>query len=419
MKGLLKLGLVMAALIAIGVSAYRPALDYWKRRHAPQWRTMETDRGDILSVVNSTGKVQPVLSVHVGSFVSGPIDELYVDFNDEVQEGQILAEIETRIYDAAVDRDKATLATRRAEVQRVEALLQQAINDEQRSQRLRERNENYISDTEMDQYKFNRMSLEAQLVVAEASVDQAMANLRNSEANLSYTKITSPVSGIIIDRKIDPGQTLAAQFQTPELFVVAPNIREKIHIFASIDEADIGLIRQAQQRQRAVKFTVDAYPDELFEGQVEQIRLSSTQTQNVVTYPVVVAAPNSDLKLLPGMTASMSFEIDEQKDVLRIPNAALRFYPESKYVREEDRKVLEGAQREPSEDDSERLISAKDKADANRNRNRRHVWIQEGEFLRAVEVMTGISDYKFTEVVSGSLKSGQKLVVGIEPKKGK
>ena len=223
---------------------------------------------------------------------------------------------------------------------------------------------------------------------------------------------------MIIDRKIDPGQTLAAQFQTPELFVVAPDMREKMHIYASVDEADIGLIRSAQEKGRPVHFTVDAYRDDLFEGQIEEIRFSSTELQNVVTYPVVVAAPNPELKLLPGMTASISFRVDESEDVIRIPNAALRFYPDIKHVREQDRKLLEGKdwERESEEDDD--AMSAMEKAAVRKERNRRHVWIVEGDFLKAVEVETGLSDSKYSELVSGDLTEGQKLVTGIEPKKG-
>jgi HlyD family secretion protein len=244
-------------------------------------------------------------------------------------------------------------------------------------------------------------------------VEQAQANLDNSNANLEYTHIRSPVNGIVIDRKIDPGQTLAAQFQTPELFIVAPDMRKEMHVFASVDEADIGLIRDAQDSGQPVRFTVDAYPDDLFEGRIYQIRKSSTTTQNVVTYPVVVS-----LKLLPGMTASISFQVAQKSDVLRIPNAALRFYPQREQVRPEDRKLLEGTAPEPQSDDeqTEMNLSSQQKAELRRNRNRRHVWVQEGEFLKAIEVITGLSDNKDTELVSGNLVEGQKLITGIQPR---
>jgi HlyD family secretion protein len=270
--------------------------------------------------------------------------------------------------------------------------------------------------------------LEAQVKVckaaveqAEAAVKQAEATLDHSRTQLDYTNIKSPVDGIVINRKIDPGQTLASQFQTPELFIVAPDMRKKMHIHAAVDEADIGLIREAQKRRKKVVFTVDAYLDDLFEGEIEEVRYSSTTTQNVVTYPVIVAATNPDLKLLPGMTASISFQVDERKDVVKIPNAALRFYPNLEHVRLADRKLLEGsdapgATGETEESDQpEQTLSAEERAELRRRRSRRHVWMVEGEFLKAVEVVTGISDSQYTEMISGDLKKGQKLVTGIQP----
>ena len=285
---------------------------------------------------------------------------------------------------------------------------------------LREENEDYISDTELDQYKFSQASLEASVSVAEASVTRSDASLARSRQNLGYTKITAPDDGIIIDRKIDPGQTLTAQFQTPEMFILAPRMREKMHVFASVDEADIGLVNQAKDHDQPVHFTVDAYPNELFEGVIEQIRMSSTMTQNVVTYPVVVAADNPDLKLLPGMTASISFQVDEKNDVIKIPNAALRFYPDPQYVRPEDKKILEGAAVNTSEDDGDdnSMLSAMEKAEAQKKRHRRHVWVTEGELLRAIEVVTGLSDNKASVLVEGDIKEGTKLVTGIKPKGG-
>lgn len=414
--------IILVVLLLLGgacAAAYRPAAEYWKKRNQPTWKQVETKRGTIIAVVNSTGTVKPVLSVRIGSFVSGPIKELFVDFNQEVEKDEMLATIDPRIYEASVARDRAFLATSKAEVDRAEAQLQQARNNESRALSLQEENEDFISDQELDQLKFSRIGLEAALEVAKASIDQAQASLDNSLANLGYTEIRSPVSGMIIDRKIDPGQTLAAQFQTPELFVVAPNMREKMHIYASVDEADIGLIRSAQEQGQPVHFTVDAYRDDLFQGQIEEIRFSSTELQNVVTYPVIVAAPNPDLKLLPGMTASISFHVDESNDVVCIPNAALRFYPEVKHVREEDRKLLEGKDWEQEADESnDEVMSAVEKAAARKTRNRRHVWVVEGDFLKAIEVETGLSDSKYSELVSGELPEGQKLVTGIEPKKG-
>jgi len=415
MKTLLKI-LVVLLILAGGIAlAYRPVVSWWKARNRPQWRTEQVARGDIVAVVNATGQVKPVLAVSVGAFVSGPIEELPVEFNDEVEEGQLLARIDPKLYKAAVERDEAQVDSREADVVRVQALLEQAERDLERAQELRKKDERFIAQAEMDQLTYNLQSLKAQEQIALAAVKQAEASLENSQANLGYAEIRSPVAGMIIDRKIDRGQTLAASFQTPELFVVAPRMREKMHIHASVDEADIGWIREAKDRKLPVLFTVDAYPDDLFEGEIEEVRFSSSTTQNVVTYPVIVAAPNPDLKLLPGMTANLSFQVDERKDVLKIPNAALRFYPDTQHVREQDRKLLEGAEQDTEDDQATDLpLSARERAEARKSRNRRHVWVVEGEFLKAIEVQVGLSDSRFTELVSGDLKEEQELVTGLK-----
>jgi HlyD family secretion protein len=410
----------IAVLAGLGTTAYGPAMDYWAKRNAPVWRTAKVDQGELVAVVNSTGTVKPKLQVMVGSFVSGPILELYCEFNQEVKKGDLLATIDPRIYEANVARDRASLANREADVDRVQALVQQAINDEQRTLALRMKDEDFISQAEMDKVKFNRIAQEAQLKVSLTAVDQALATLETALANLNYTKIRAPVDGIIINRKIDPGQTLAAQFQTPELFVVAPDMREEMHVHASVDEADIGLIQEAQRRKYPVSFTVDAHPDELFHGVINEIRLSSSTTQNVVTYPVVVSASNPELKLLPGMTASISFQVDHRDDVIKIPNAALRFYPLPKHVRPADLPILEGNLQATGGDDdearqSENSLSAMDRTQRWKQRNRRHVWVVDGNYLRAVEVTTGLSDSQFTEMIDGSLKRGDMLVTGIRP----
>ena len=208
----------------------------------------------------------------------------------------------------------------------------------------------------------------------------------------------------MIDRKIDEGQTLAAQFTTPELFVVAPNMEKEMYVYASVDEADIGQIRDAKRRNEPVEFTVDAYPEDLFVGTIDQIRMNPTTVQNVVTYPVVVKCANPELKLMPGMTASLSFQVGRHDNVIRIPNAALRFYPRPEHVRPEDQDPVGGhrhGQRvgrrrgTPSPSD----VPPSEKADAGKKRNRRHVWVVEDNLLKAVEVTTGLSDNKFTEAI--------------------
>src|SRR6056297_2147636 len=418
MKTVLKFMIVLAIIGVAGAAAYQPALEYWEQRGKITWDTAEVERGDITRYVNSTGTIQPVLSVSIGSFVSGPIVELNVDFNDEVKAGDILARVDPRLFKANVDRDEATLATREAELERVEAQLQQALNNYMRGKKLRRTNQDFMSDREMDALVFEVKSLQAQRKLAKASILQSQASLETSRANLNYCEVTAPVDGVVIDRKINPGQTLAAQFQTPELFVIAPDLREKVHVFASVDEADIGLIQMAKAANRPVTFTVDAHPKEVFNGKIEQIRVSSTATQNVVTYPVVIAASNSDLKLLPGMTASITFEVDSTEDVPKIPNAALRFFPDDvKLVRKSDRHLIDGSawknkSATEAEDEENANRTAGEKAEAQKKKNQRHVWVVDGDRLKAVSVTTGLTENRFTELAAGELDVGAALVTG-------
>ena len=207
--------------------------------------------------------------------------------------------------------------------------------------------------------------------------------------------------------------------QTPELFTIAPKMREKIHVFADVDEVDIGKIRRAWQEGRAVKFTVESYPEELFEGRIAEVRYSSTETQNVVTYPVVVETSNPDLKLLPGMTATLEFLIEEKPDVVRIANAATRFLPDVQFVHPDDRPILEGTVNATLEDDGQEIsLTASQKQEAELKRQLRHVWYIEGDFLRAREIRVGLSDNRYTEVLSGNVREGEKFVTGQKKKNG-
>ncbi len=420
MKLVFKILIACGILGGIGAALYRPAIDYWEERHRPKWDTAEIVSGDIVRYVNSTGTIQPVLSVAIGSFVSGPIVELNVDFNDEVKKGDVLARIDPRLFQANVDRDEAILATRVAELERVDAQIEQAETELSRGKKLVSRDQNFISDSEFDLLKFEVKSLNAQRKLAEATILQAKATLETSRANLNYCNVTAPVDGIVVNRLINPGQTVAASFQTPELFVVAPDLREKVHVFASVDEADIGLIQSAKKKGLPVTFKVDAHPDEVFVGEIEQIRVSSVATQNVVTYPVVIATSNTDLKLLPGMTASISFEVDSSKGVLKIPNAALRFFPEDpKHVQPSDRHLIDGSiwKSMPTSDAiSEEIAnqSAIEAAAANKKKNQRHVWVVDGKLLKAVPIVTGLTENRYTEVLEGQLESGMALVTGIK-----
>ncbi len=423
MKTSLRWLAVILVLCGLGYGAYIPIQQYLAKRNQVAWRTDKVAQGSIKSMVNSTGTVKPKLQVAIGCFVSGPVIELNAEFNQEVKNGDVLARIDPKLYQANVDRDQASLDSRNAEVDRMGAQFQQAKNDEKRAMALHKEDSTFIAQAEMDKFKFARLSLDAQLKSAVAAVKQAQATLDNSKANLGYTVIKATLDGMILNRKIDPGQTVAASFQTPELFIIAPDMRKEIYVYASVDEADIGLIKTAQREQYPVSFTVDAYPDELFEGRVHEVRLNHSTTQNVVTYPVIVSAPNPELKLLPGMTASISFQTAYRENVVKIPNASLRFYPDAKYVRSEDLPILEGhiektAERSDDEaQQSDKSISAVERSQLRIERDRRHVWMQEGDKLRAISVVTGLSDSQHTELIDGDLRPGDILVTGIQTPK--
>ena len=273
-----------------------------------------------------------------------------------------------------------------------------------------------ISDTDYDMSKATYESAKASVEVSRATIQQNEGSLKLAEVNLSYTEITSPVDGVITDRKVDPGQTLASQFQTPVLFVVAPDLEKKVYVLASVDEADIGLIRDAQKRKEPVHFTVDAYPKDTFTGSIAQVRLTPTTVQNVVTYTVVVESSNAGLKLLPGMTANLSFQIEEHKAVLRVPGAALRFYPKAAQVRECDRPILDGTgpDGQPTQDTDAAIAeeTTGEASESNRSAKTRYVWIIDGDLLSAVKITTGLTDKHYTELISGDLRDQQAVVTG-------
>jgi HlyD family secretion protein len=380
-----------------------------------KFRTAPVQPSDITLTVNSNGTVQPVLSVQVGSYASGPIQKVRVDFNDIVKKDQILAEIDPQLYKAQCRQAKAALAHSVADLEQYKARLNQTERDFKRAKELYKitdipgtgRPIKGIADSDFDLAKANFEMAAANVEVAKATVEQNKAALDMAETNLAYTTIRSPVDGIIIDRKVDAGQTVASQFQTPVLFVVAPDLEKKVYVYASVDEADIGLIRDAQSRDQPVDFTVDAYPKDAFQGKIFQVRLNPTTVQNVVTYTVVVESPNPQIKLLPGMTANLIFQIEIHAGVPTVPNAALRFYPRPDQVRQSDRAILTSG--------SSNAGAAKgNKSPPQSNLNRRYVWIADGDLLAAVKIETGLSDKSCTEVLSGNLREGQEVVIGMQ-----
>lgn len=429
MRRLIKYTLILTILGGIAAAVVVPAAAWFRKSSRPRYLTTSVTRGRIETSVNNTGTVKPVRTVSVGAVVSGPILKVRVDYNSKIKKGDLLAEIDPRLFLAAVKRDEASLRTaeallriQKSELARVQALLQQAKNNEQRARNLMKINADYLSGNELDQVLYARQSQEAQETLAKASIDQALAgieqakaNLENSQSNLEFTKIESPVDGVVIERKVDDGQSVASAFQTPEMFIVAPDLEKRIHIFASVDEADIGQIRLAKEKESTVTFTVDAYPHDVFEGKIYQVRMNSTTTQNVVTYPVIVEAGNQELKLMPGMTASLTFPIDSKDNVLRIPTSALRYLPDLRQVHPDDRHYLEKVTAATVASTAEQAPkqSANQKAQAAKSRSKRLVWVREENLLRAVPVTLGISDTQYAELVTGDLREGMELVTGM------
>ena len=416
---------LIAAVVIAGVGAAG-----YNRFHAPRntvangnYRTVAVQRGDIKLTVNSTGTVQPVLSVQVGSYASGPILKVYVDFNDMVKKGQILAEIDPQVYKAQCRQAKAALDHSIADLEQFKAKLNQMDRDFKRAKELHEIRDipganriiKGIADSDFDLAKANFEMATANVDVAKAVIEQNRATLDMAETNLTYTTIRSPVDGVVIDRKVDAGQTVAAQFQTPVMFVVAPDLEKRIYVYASVDEADIGLIRDAQARNEPVHFTVDAYPKDSFEGKIFQVRMNPTTVQNVVTYTVVVESSNPQIKLLPGMTANLVFQIENHTGVLTIPNAALRFYPKPEQVRESDLAILASSSGDSqTADRNAKNTGGNAYPAAQSNRNQKYVWVTDGDLLAAIKFETGLSDKSCTEIVSGDLHEGQEVVIGLQ-----
>lgn len=338
-----------------------------------QYVTEKITRGDIITAVTATGTVNAVTSVNVGTQVSGRITKLFVDYNSPVKKGEVIALIDPALFQAQVDQARANLANAKANLDRAAATEVDAKRTWDRYKSLFERD--LVAKSQMDTSETSSLTAAASTVAARTQVDQTAAALSLAETNLFYTKIVSPVDGVVISRNVDVGQTVAASFQTPTLFVIAADLT-KMQIDTSVDEADVSNVKVGQD----VEFTVDAYPDETFKGKVFQVRNAAVTVQNVVTYDVVVQVNNQDLKLKPGMTAEVSIITSVVRNVLRIPNGALRFRPMEKG------KPAAGG-RGPA------------------------VWALENKLPKRIPVKIGFSDGTYTELLSGDVKEGEIVIV--------
>ena len=293
------------------------------RKPAAAFRTEPVTRGSVSETVSATGDVSALVTVSVGSQVSGIVDKLYVDFNSPVKKGQLLATLDPRLFQAALQKADATLASAKAGVEKAQAALADSDRLVGRDRELLQGG--LIARADLDTAVATRDGNAASLTAAKAAVLQASADRSQAAINLAFTQITSPIDGVVVSRSVDAGQTVAAAFQAPTLFVIANDLT-KMQILANVDQADVGKVHEGDD----AKFTVDAYPGEVFDGRIRQLRQASTTTNNVVTYAAVVAADNPQGKLRQGMTAAVTIVSESRENVLRVPNAALRMHIDAK-----------------------------------------------------------------------------------------
>jgi HlyD family secretion protein len=389
MKKLIWVGLA----VAIAVGAF--FLLGGRRKAEPKYRTAAVERGDITQTVSATGTLSAVTTVKVGSVVSGNVAALHADFNKQVKKGDLLAELDPVPFQARVAQTQAALEKARVEVRNAQIGLrrQKALSAE-----------GLAPQADLDQAQANFDS-------ATASVNQAQATLEQAQTDLKNSRIEAPIDGVVVDRQYDVGQSVAASFTAPTIFTIAQDLT-KMQVLADVSESDIGMMKVGQP----VRFTVDAYPDQTFRGTIAQIRLNATVNQNVVTYPVIIDVPNPDLALRPAMTANVTIDVAVVQDVLRVPNAALRWRPEEReaaaQVSPEERAARGGSDRGPA-------AAARQFGQTSGGKGRKPgqtvYTIASGDLgePRPVEIRTGISDGRYTQVSAGELKVGEKVVVGL------
>jgi len=369
--------IVIVVVLAAGAGLF---LAFRPKDKVPKYKLEKVTRGDIQESVFASGTINAITSVAVGTQVSGRIKEIHVDFNSPVKKGQLIALVDPAVYEAQVLQARANYISAKANVDRAQAQLTDARRGFDRASELFQRD--LIAKSDRDSAETNYQSLVAGEGVAQAQMMQAEAALGLAETNLKYTRVISPVDGVVISRAVDVGQTVVASFQSPTLFTIAQDLTQ-MQIDTNVNEADIGKVAEGQ----AVEFTVDAYSDLTFQGTVAQVRNAPMTVSNVVTYDVVIKVDNPELKLKPGMTANTTIVTASRKNALRIPNAALRFVPEN----EENRKSFQKGY---------------------------SVWTLKDKEPSRVPVKIGISDDSFTELVEGELKEGQELIISSLDKKG-
>ncbi|MFJ6327540.1 MULTISPECIES: efflux RND transporter periplasmic adaptor subunit [unclassified Rhizobium] len=349
------------------------------RPSSPSFETVAVSRGDVMRQVTATGTVNPELTIIVGSYVSGPITDIRCDYNTVVKAGEVCATIDPRPYQTVVNQDSANLSVAEAQLTKDGANLNYAQLNYQRNQRLI--GTQAVSQDSVEIAKNLADQAAAQVALDQATIDQREAELSAAQINLDYTSIRSPVDGVVVSRNVTQGQTVAASFQTPTLFLIASDLT-RMQVDTNVSESDIGAISTGQ----SAAFSVDAFPDRTFEGKITQVRQSPQTIQNVVTYDAVVGVDNKDLDLKPGMTASLNIVTARETDVIRVPNQALRFEP--------------------------RGSAATTAVERPKDAKATHVWLLRNGALVLKPVRVGISDQSYTAIETGDLKAGDEVVVG-------
>ncbi len=371
MKKIMAIILICLAIICFAGFLFK------NKKESKNYITEPLEKRTITQIVEASGTINPVQTVSIGSQVSGQISAIYVDYNSEVKKGQLLAEIDTSLFEAQVNQAKAAIDNARANLAKIQAT---TANDKLTLTRYRNLyKKGFIAKSELDLAESTYKADIAQVRSAQAQINQALASYSTAASNLRYTKITSPVDGVVISRAVDVGQTVAASFQTPELFSVAQDLTQ-MQIEASVSEADIGKVKKDQN----VEYTLDGYPDETFTGKVSQVRISPTTVSNVVTYGVIIDVNNDDLKLIPGMTANVSIITSKKEDILCAKNAALKFTPNT-------------------DGKGEKF-------------DKQGIWLLADGVPKRVEIETGVNDDSYTEIISNTLKDGDRVIISIEEK---
>lgn len=372
--------LTLGIIAVIGAGSWLAYRNLAPREEAPRYKSVAVDKGDVVATVSATGTLEPLVKVLVGSQVSGTVIKYYADFNDRVKEGEVLLELDQDRYQAQVEQRRADLAVAKARREEADARLKEAQLARRRIESAFERKA--ASDLELDQARTNEAALMASLHAAEAEILSAAANERLASVDLTKTVIKSPIDGVVISRDIDAGQTVAASLSAPTLFTIANDLT-KLRVNAAVSETDIGHITEGMEAE----FRVDAYPGRKYRGKISQVRFKETITDNVVTYTTLIDVENPDLSLRPGMTATILFETKKVADVLKVPNAALRF--------------------NPAQDNSQVNF---DRPGRGRPVQPRVFVLAEDNSLREVSIKPGLTDGVSTEVVSGELKAGEMVV---------